>query len=74
MRESRTAAMEYLRRAGEVYKAGDIWYITSYGGVRLAQKHPESFSSAHAAFERRCVDTSTRSPPPVNAMSWPTSR
>jgi len=48
MRDGRTAACEYWRRPGEVYRAGDIWYITSYEGVRYAQKHPELFSSAHA--------------------------
>ena len=46
--ENRTAAMEYLRGPGEVYKAGDMWYITSYEEVRFAQKHPELFSSAKA--------------------------
>ena len=46
--ENRTAATEYLRGPGEVYRAGDMWYITSYEGVRYAQKHPELFSSARA--------------------------
>jgi cytochrome P450 len=45
---SRTAAMEYLRRPGPVYRVGSTWLITSYDGVRLAQKHPELFSSARA--------------------------
>jgi cytochrome P450 len=46
--ENRTAAMEYLRGPGEVYRAGDMWYLTSYDAVRYAQKHPEVFSSARA--------------------------
>jgi cytochrome P450 len=46
--ENRTAAMEYLRGPGEVYRAGDMWYLTSYEAVRYAQKHPEVFSSARA--------------------------
>ena len=46
--KNRTAAMEYLRGPGEVYRAGDIWYLTSYEAVRYAQKHPEVFSSAKA--------------------------
>ena len=46
--ENRTAAMEYLRGPGEVYRAGDMWYLTSYEAVRYAQKHPEVFSSASA--------------------------
>lgn len=44
----RTAAMEYLRRPGPVYKVGSTWMITSYDGVRYAQKNPELFSSAQA--------------------------
>lgn len=44
----RTAVCDYWRQAGDVYRAGDIWYVTSYDGVRYAQKHPELFSSAHA--------------------------
>ncbi|WP_319453535.1 MULTISPECIES: cytochrome P450 [unclassified Mycobacterium] len=46
--ENRTAAMKYLRDPGEVYRAGDMWYITSFEGVRYAQTHPEVFSSAKA--------------------------
>ncbi|MBJ7339280.1 cytochrome P450 [Mycolicibacterium sp.] len=46
--ENRTAAMEYLRAPGEVYRAGDMWYLTSYDAVRYAQRHPEVFSSAKA--------------------------
>lgn len=48
MLDGRTAACEHWRRPGEVYRARNIWYITSYDGVRYAQKHPELFSSAHA--------------------------
>jgi cytochrome P450 len=48
MSEGRAEAMEYLRGPGDVYKAGETWYITSYEGVRYAQTHPEVFSSAHA--------------------------
>lgn len=48
MGADRAVAMEYLRRAGEVFKAGDVWYLTSYDTVRFAQKHPEIFSSAKA--------------------------
>ena len=48
MLDGRTAVCDYWRQAGDVYRAGDIWYITSYEGVRYAQKHPELFSSAHA--------------------------
>jgi cytochrome P450 len=48
MAADRTAAMDYLRRPGDVYKAGDLWYLTSYDAVRYAQKHPELFSSARA--------------------------
>lgn len=44
----RTAAMDYLRRPGPVYKVGAMWLITSYDGVRYAQKNPELFSSAKA--------------------------
>lgn len=46
--EDRTAAWQYLRSPGEVYKAGDMWFITSHAAVREAQKHPELFSSARA--------------------------
>lgn len=45
---SRTAAMEYLRQPGPVYRVGSTWLITSYDGVRFAQKHPDLFSSARA--------------------------
>jgi len=48
MRDGRTAVCEYWRQAGDVYRAADLWYITSYEGVRYAQTHPELFSSAHA--------------------------
>jgi cytochrome P450 len=44
----RTAVCDYWRQAGDVYRAGDVWYVTSYDGVRYAQTHPELFSSAHA--------------------------
>ncbi|GAY18644.1 cytochrome P450 [Mycobacterium sp. shizuoka-1] len=44
----RTAAVEHLQRPGPVYRVGSIWLITSYEGVRYAQKHPELFSSAKA--------------------------
>lgn len=46
--QGRTAAMEYLRRPGPVYKVGSTWMITSYDGVRYAQKNPDLFSSAKA--------------------------
>ncbi len=48
MVEGRTAACKHWRRPGEVYRDGDLWYVTSYDAVRYAQKHPELFSSAHA--------------------------
>jgi len=48
LESSRTAAMEYLRRPGPVYRVGGTWLITSYEGVRFAQKHPDLFSSARA--------------------------
>jgi cytochrome P450 len=48
LESSRTAAMEYLRRPGPVYRVGSTWLITSYDGVRFAQKHPDLFSSAKA--------------------------
>ena len=48
MLDGRAAVCDYWRQAGDVYRAGDIWYITSFEGVRYAQKHPELFSSAHA--------------------------
>jgi len=48
LQSSRTAAMEYLRRPGPVYRVGGTWLITSYEGVRFAQKHPDLFSSARA--------------------------
>ncbi|MET4427421.1 cytochrome P450 [Mycolicibacterium sp. 624] len=48
MRPDRSAAMDYLRRPGEVYRAGDVYYITSREGVRYAQTHPEIFSSEKA--------------------------
>lgn len=48
MATSRATAIEYLRRPGGVYHAGEMWYVTSYDGVRYAQKHPELFSSAEA--------------------------
>jgi cytochrome P450 len=48
MAPDRSGAMEYLRRPGDVYRAGDVYYITSYEGVRFAQTHPEVFSSARA--------------------------
>ncbi|MCV7174228.1 cytochrome P450 [Mycolicibacterium sphagni] len=44
----RTAAMEYLRRPGPVYQVGNTWMITSYEGVRFAQRNPDLFSSAKA--------------------------
>ena len=44
----RTAAVEHLLRPGPVYQVGSMWLITSYEGVRFAQKHPELFSSAKA--------------------------
>ncbi|AQT82422.1 hypothetical protein B1R94_29040 [Mycolicibacterium litorale] len=46
--QGRTAAMDYLRRPGPVYQAGKTWIITSYDGVRYAQKNPDLFSSAKA--------------------------
>lgn len=46
--ENRSAAWDYLRNPGEVYRAGETWYLTSYEAVRFAQKHPEIFSSARA--------------------------
>ncbi|MCX5042687.1 cytochrome P450 [Aldersonia sp. NBC_00410] len=48
MAPNRAAAIEYLRRPGDVYRAGDVYYITSREGVRFAQTHPEIFSSAKA--------------------------
>jgi cytochrome P450 len=48
MGPNRAAAIEYLRRPGEVYRAGDVYYITSREGVRFAQTNPEIFSSAKA--------------------------
>ena len=48
MQPDRAAAIEYLRRPGDVYRAGDVYYITSREGVRFAQTHPELFSSAKA--------------------------
>jgi cytochrome P450 len=48
MQPDRAAAIEYLRRPGDVYRAGDVYYITSREGVRYAQTHPEIFSSAKA--------------------------
>ena len=44
----RTAAVDHLLRPGPVYQVGSMWLITSYEGVRFAQKHPELFSSAKA--------------------------
>ncbi len=44
----RTAAVDHLRKPGPVYRVGQMWLITSYEGVRFAQKHPELFSSAKA--------------------------
>jgi cytochrome P450 len=48
MAPNRAAAIEYLRRPGDVYRAGDVYYITSRDGVRFAQTNPEIFSSAKA--------------------------
>jgi cytochrome P450 len=48
MPEGRTAVCDYWRRAGDVYQAGDMWFLTSHDAVRYAQTHPELFSSAHA--------------------------
>jgi cytochrome P450 len=48
MQPDRAAAMAYLRSPGDVYRAGDVYYITSYEGVRYAQTHPDLFSSAKA--------------------------
>jgi cytochrome P450 len=48
MADGRAAACRYWRRMGGVYRAGDLWFITSHDGVRFAQKHPELFSSARA--------------------------
>ncbi len=48
LQDGRTAAMEYLRRPGPVYRCGSTWFITSYDGVRFAQKNPDLFSSAKA--------------------------
>jgi cytochrome P450 len=44
----RAAAVNHLKRPGPVYQVGSMWLITSYEGVRFAQKHPELFSSAKA--------------------------
>lgn len=46
--DDRTVAWQYMRDPGEVYKVGDMWFITSHAAVREAQKHPELFSSARA--------------------------
>lgn len=48
MAQDRTAAMEYLRRPGPVYRVGPTWIIASYDGVRFAQKNPDIFSSEKA--------------------------
>jgi cytochrome P450 len=48
MLDGQQAASEYWRAPGEVYKAGDLWYITSYDAVREALRQPEVFSSGHA--------------------------
>ncbi|WP_167108075.1 cytochrome P450 [Mycobacterium sp. DL592] len=48
MASGRTAAMQYLRQPGSVYRVGGTWLITSYDGVRFAQKNPDLFSSAKA--------------------------
>lgn len=48
MNVSRTAGMRHIRRPGPVYRVGSIWFITSYDGVRYAQRNPELFSSAKA--------------------------
>lgn len=44
----RAAAVDHLLKPGPVYRVGSMWLITSYEGVRFAQKHPELFSSARA--------------------------
>ena len=44
----RAAAVDHLLKPGPVYQVGSMWLITSYEGVRFAQKHPELFSSARA--------------------------
>ncbi|KAA0109862.1 cytochrome P450 [Mycolicibacterium sp. P1-5] len=44
----RAAAVDYLRKPGPVYQVGTMWLITSYEGVRFAQKHPDLFSSSRA--------------------------
>jgi cytochrome P450 len=48
MAPNRAAAIDYLRRPGDVYRAGDVYYITSREGVRFAQTNPDIFSSAKA--------------------------
>jgi len=48
MRSGRAAAVEHLQRPGPVYRVGGMWMITSYEGVRYAQKNPDLFSSAKA--------------------------
>jgi cytochrome P450 len=48
MAENRTAGWEYMRSPGSVYRAGDIYYLTSYDAVRYAHRNPEIFSSAKA--------------------------
>ena len=53
MQLDRAAAMEYLRRPGEVYRSGDVYYITSREAVRYAQ--------SRTACAPRCAPTSMRS-------------
>ena len=48
MSDGRTAGMKYLRGPGPVYRVGGMWFITSYDGVRFAQRNPELFSSTKA--------------------------
>lgn len=48
MLDGRTAVCAYWREPGDIYRAGDVWYLTSFEAVRYAQTHPELFSSAHA--------------------------
>jgi cytochrome P450 len=35
--QSRSAGWDYLRAPGEVYSAGDVWYLTSCEAVRYVQ-------------------------------------
>jgi cytochrome P450 len=49
MRTDRAAGWRYVRDAGDVFQGADgVWYLTTAESVRVAQRHPEVFSSARA--------------------------